>query len=538
MAGTLPAIHASAMMDDVLKTLQTQRNLLTPPTMSWHDPSSYPDAAKAAERIHRAIRDNEKIGIFGDYDCDGVTSVAQLARFFRRHGADPFLRLPHRMHDGYGLQEKHIAELMARNSTLLVTVDTGVAAHDAVDRANAAGIDVIILDHHHVASFPAAFCILHPARSSVPEPHPSAAGVVCTFLHALEGDDWPEREIDLALAMIGTVADLVPLTGVNRAIVRDGLAACAELPACPLRTLLERVSPTGNVTSGDIAFRVAPRINAAGRMADPQSALLALLEGGAHLDALEQLNIERQEQTTTCIAAAIAHISSLPALPPLLSCSDASFSHGIIGLVAGKLTERFGRPSMAVAIEGEICTASLRSPPCYHITEGLARGAHLLSSYGGHAQAAGCTFSLARFPAVQAHLAADIAERTADGSLVPAVSLDAELSPKAIDLSLCRALRALEPYGQGNREPVFLVRSVTLERMRRVGTDGRHLQAQVGGCKAIGFGLGEYAPEPGMAVDLACRIGIDTWNGTAVPQLFVQDIRVAEEIAKVVGGRL
>lgn len=502
----------------------------------WWNPSVFPDAHKAAERIRSAADRGEKIALFGDYDCDGVTSSAQMIRALRRRGIEPIVRLPHRVHDGYGMKPMHIDEFIAKNVTLIITVDTGVTAHEALEKASAAGIDVIVLDHHHLTEPPAAFAVIHPALApGFPEPHPSAAGVVFMFLHALENGMWVDRDTDLVLAMFGTVADLVPLRGGNRHLVQEGLQALGRLPPSPVRLLAEQVSGGKSLTSVDVAFRIAPRINAAGRMADPMIALNALLEGGTHIGDLETLNVLRQDQTARALDRALVdmpltHDGSLPAF---ISIASGDYPHGILGLLAGKLTEKHGRPSMAVHIDGDICTASLRSPAQYNIVEGLHRHAGMLMNFGGHAQAAGATFALDQYIPLVSALELDVQEHVAEDDLVPVLNVDAMLPAHVITRDFCTLLRGLEPFGQGNAEPLFFIRNLQLAQLRRVGSDLRHLQAMAGACKVIGFGLGEYAAQAMQPIDALCRVGIDTWNGRETPQLFLVDMRASNPVREV-----
>ncbi len=503
---------------------------------SYHDAHClFPDAIKAAKRVHKAIEGRETIGVFGDYDCDGITSAAQITRALRRRNTEPIVRLPHRVHDGYGLKPAHIEECAKAGITLLITVDTGISAHEAVDAANAKGIDVIILDHHHILTAPNAHAILHPALSPhFPHPHPSAAGVVFIFLHALENaDTWADRETDLALATIGTIADLVPLRGHNRSLVQAGLRAMQHLPLqSPLRLLIDQLSSGKPLTSSDIAFRIAPRINAAGRMADPMLALRALLEGGSLLHDLDTLNSIRQDETQRALEKALTELTpdKNGTLPAFLSIASASYPHGILGLLAGKLTEKFGRPSMVVHIAEDVCTASFRSPAAFNITEALQRNGEKLTSFGGHAQAAGATFKLDEYIALTEALERDVAKHLQPELLVPTLAVDAILPPSAVTHAFCNHLSSLEPYGMGNPEPLFLIENIQLQNMRRVGDEGRHLQATINNCKVIGFNLGNLMDDARAPVDVVCRVGMDSWNGRETPQLFLQDIRVAIKV--------
>ena len=497
-------------------------------TGNWYEPSAYPDAQKAAARTEQAIRDQENIAIFGDYDADGITATALLLRFFRRRGIEPLVRLPHRIADGYGIKPAHIKEFLDVDITLLFTVDTGIGAYDALAEAKANGVDVIVLDHHHVTTPPPAYAILHPSLApDFAGAHPSAAGVVFSFLHAMETEAWADRDTDTALAAIGTVADVVSLTGGNRRLVREGLAALARLTDTPLATLVSSVSKGLALTSTDIAFRIAPRINAAGRMANPTLALTALLEGGSALAELEKLNSERQLETQRCIDDALLSIDAQNP-PPFLFVASDMYPSGILGLIAGRLAERFGRPAMAAAIHGDTCTASLRSPACYNIIEGLARHAELFVTFGGHAQAAGATFQLSHLEEIRSVMSDDVATHVTAEELNPTMAIDAELPLPLITPRFSTSLSTLEPYGQGNIEPLFLSRGVTLTFPRTVGHDGKHLQAHAGHFKLIGFGMGEHLEHATKPLDIVYRLGIDSWNGKNAPQLFLQDLRISQ----------
>jgi single-stranded-DNA-specific exonuclease len=264
-------------------------------------------------------------------------------------------------------------------------------------------------------------------------------------------------------------------------------------------------------------------------MADPTLALKALLEGGPLIDDLDTLNTLRQEETQRALEHALTELipDTHGELPPFLTIASHRYPHGILGLLAGKLTEKYGRPSMAVHIAGEICTASLRSPPGYNIVEALRRVEPMLVSFGGHAQAGGATFMLDHYIKIGEALERDAATNIPETLRTPSLTIDAELSLEAVTTEFCRELQSLEPFGQGNPEPMFLLRDVQLENRRRVGSDGRHLQATIGHCKAIGFGLGGLMDSANQSLDLACRVGMDTWNGIVRPQVVIQDVRLA-----------
>lgn len=517
--------------------LRRLRGIVDTDAPPWKNTHLYPDMQRAIERVQRAIRTRETVAIFGDYDCDGVTSTAQLVRMFRRHGVEPLVRLPHRIHDGYGIQPQHCDAFAAQHVTLLLTADTGIAAHEAITAAQKKGIDVIILDHHHFHTVPDAYAIVHPALAPHhPLPYPSAAGVVHAFIHAFEGGNpWTDASIDLVLAALGTVADLVPLQGGNRHLVQAGLDAIYRLPQGPLQAFLERTCGDGTITSMDLGWKVAPRINAAGRMDDATEALTALLEGGSPLERLETLNNQRQQETLDAVEHAMLSLESELSLPSFICLASSAYGHGIIGLIAGKLTERYNRPTLAASIHGDTCTASLRSPPSYNVVEALERAKDLLTRFGGHAQAAGATFPLSAFIPLTTRLQQDATSHLGEVIPAPVLAIDGVLHPQAIDQTLHTFIQDLAPFGQGNPEPILMLSDVQLERVRRVGAQNNHLQARGHGLPLIGFGLGHLAEAvTHSVVDIACRIGMNTWNGKTEMQMQVVDIRQSSLVGSVV----
>jgi single-stranded-DNA-specific exonuclease len=538
----------------IIETLYTKRGLsdLTP----LLDASVFPDTPKAINRILQAIAHNERIKIFGDYDCDGITSTAQLVRFFERQDSNPLVRLPHRERDGYGLKEHIVHECIAQKIDLLLTVDTGISSTDHIAQLQKHGIDVIILDHHTPRKdLPPAYAILHPIYATQPiDPNPAAAGLVFSFLQKLEQEQWDDWETDIALACIGTVADLVELKGSNRTLVKEGTKVLSEMKSGVLVALMKqariprssdsKIAAVRNgdfrIASTDIAYRIAPRINAAGRMDDPCIALKALLEGGNVLRVLDQLNQDRQRLTEELFDDAYQSLgqrdgvrSSSPMkgpdpIPPFICLAQEKYSPGIVGLIAGRLTERFARPSLVANVKDEICTASVRSIPNFDVASALTSCRSLLLSFGGHPQAAGCTFEYRNLEKLQEELSTLVLENIPLSNLTPTVSIDGILNPEDITLNFCEDLNRLEPFGKGNPEPRFLIQDVKMQCARQVGSDGNHLQGRVGDIKSIGFGLGELCPHTSESLDLICHIGIDEWNGKREPQIFIEDIRLTE----------
>jgi len=523
---------------EALSLLREERAIVPGAALTLNHPNVFPDCKKAVERIERAIESGEKIALFGDYDCDGITAIAQLVRMFRRRGVEPYIRLPHRVNDGYGLHAGIVKEFSERGIGLVITADTGITATKEVAALQEQGIDVIITDHHHPQEeIPPAYAILHPLLSGrYALPHPSGAGVALQLIRAVEGSDWDGMATDWALASLGTVADLVELRGDNRTIVHHGLRALNTAPLeGGLRALVDHIQREAPLTSTDIGFRIAPRINAAGRMEDPMIALQALLEGGESLLKIEQLNVERQKQTAILVEEAL-QLFSVGTPPGFLFLADARYPHGLLGLIAGRLTEYYGKPSLVAAIDGETCTASLRSPAIYNVTAALERNAKHLERFGGHAQAAGCTFAVRELEALREGLQIDVAAHADPTQLVPTIHVDAIVDPESVTTDFCEELLSLEPFGQGNMEPRFLFPGLFATNTRAVG-GGAHLQLYAGGMKAIGFGLGRLENALDERIDVVARVGIDTWQGRNKPQLFIEDIRVAKSATSAVNGK-
>ena len=523
--------------NEIIEHLLKERSLGDAVPSALSDPFLFPEMHSAVARIKKAMEAKEIIGIFGDYDADGVTGAAQLVRYFRRHGVEPIVHLPHRAEEGYGLKEKSIDHVKSLGVSLLITVDTGVSAHKEIAYAKTLGIDVIVTDHHRVqGGRPDAFAVIHPI---VPEPgfpntHLSGSGVAFSLVRALEhGTVWKTIEQDVVLAMIGTVGDLVPLTGENRLLVIQGLKLAAKLPPSPLQEFIESVRTPGGFKTSDIAYRVVPRINAAGRMDHPDIALQAILEGGSALQKLHGLNSDRQDLVEK-LAKNAGEAADLTL--PFLVVVDERFTPGTVGLIASRLAETNGKPTLVAAVQngtshgGQVCVGSLRSAAGVDLFRCLEfpEVKELLLTYGGHAEAAGCTFDISKVELLKKVLAKSLKEQgIKPAMLLPTLALNGVLAEAFVGIHLARALAGLEPFGSGNEEPTFLLKNQSLDSLRTVGAENAHLQCRIGSVKSIGFGLGGLLEQlsSNQKVDVACRIGINSWNGKEEVQLFIEDIR-------------
>ncbi|HVX30246.1 MAG TPA: single-stranded-DNA-specific exonuclease RecJ, partial [Nitrolancea sp.] len=457
---------------------------LSPDLDRLANPFLLPDMQLAVQRIRDAIDAGQVIGIFGDYDADGVTSTAVLTRALALLDANVRTYLPHRIHDGYGLNRGAIDRMVADGVSLLVALDCGTSDFDEIVYAQSHGLRTVVVDHHHIqpgqAPLPdTAFVSAQRADSTFPFNELAAVGVTYYLVRALLGD--ARAATFLPLVALGTVADVVPLAGENRTLVQHGLRRFARDGVLGLRCLADEAGiDAANVSSYHCGFVLGPRINAAGRMAEPDIALELLLTDdrvrAAELaQQLGKLNATRQQQVRAMLAAAEDAVLRDGGEQPFLMVGGSGWSPGLVGLVAGRLTERFYRPSLALSIGEEISRGSARSIEAFNIVEALDQCRDLLLEHGGHSQAAGLSVRTSDIPRLEARLVELAREAFGDEAPRMPVVIDAELHGRELSLKTAQLLTLLEPYGAGNPEPRFLLRSVMVRSPRRT-RDGRHLQ--------------------------------------------------------------
>ena len=500
-----------------------------------HDVALFAGLPDAVALILRHVRDGSHITIHGDYDADGITSTAILLRALHALGAKVDHLLPSREADGYGVTLATIERLVARGTRLLITVDCGITAVEEVAAARAAGLDVVVTDHHQPRAdgvLPDA-PLVHPGVCGYPCVDLCAAGVAYKLagaLHAASGGDPRAADADLDLVALATVADCVPLQGENRRLVRAGLRALAATTKPGLRALMRvaQVDPTA-VDATDIGFRLAPRINAAGRVARPDAALELLLTSDADraatvADELDRLNADRRHTETRILFDAERQVAELGERPAYVLWGE-EWHAGVIGIVASRLAERHGRPVLMVALKDGEGTGSGRSIPAFDLLAGLdACAAHLLR-HGGHRAAAGCTVAAAALPALRAAFEAHAAAVLRPEDLVPVARVDAVVSGDELGLELAEELAGLAPFGIGNPEPVLLVPAAKLVDPRPMG-EGRHLRFTVesGGvrARAVAFGRSSLPEDHDVAVDATFGLEVNSYNGAVEPRLLLR----------------
>ncbi|HEX7101013.1 MAG TPA: single-stranded-DNA-specific exonuclease RecJ [Nitrolancea sp.] len=515
---------------------------LTPELKHLSDPYLLPDMRLAVQRITDAIAADQLIGIFGDYDVDGVTSTATLARAITMLGGQVHTYLPHRINDGYGLNRGAIDRMVADGVSLLVALDCGTSDVDEIVYAQAHGLNTVVVDHHHIkpghASLPnTAFVSAQRADSVFPFSGLAAVGVTYYLVRALLGDE--RAATFLPLVALGTVADVVPLIGENRTLVQHGLRRFSRDGVVGLQSLAREAGiDASSVSSYHCGYILGPRINAAGRIAEPDIALELLLtddrQRAAELaDQLGKLNSARQQRVRSMLAQAEEAVLREGDALPFLMVGGSDWSPGMVGLVAGRLTERFYRPSLALSVGDEISRGSARSIAEFNIVEALDKCSDLLLEHGGHSQAAGLSIKTSDIPLLEARLIGLAGE--AFGNELPRmpVTIDAELHGRELSLETAQLLTLLEPFGAGNPEPRFLLRSVMVRSPRRT-RDGKHLQLDLEtleGTVARAIFFDGAAALPALMTrgpfDLLLQLKLDRWKGRTKLGVEVLDFRPA-----------
>lgn len=511
------------------------------PELLLRDPMSIMDMDKAVGRVRNAIDKKERICIFGDYDADGVTSTAMLYLFLREEGADVRFILPHREEDGYGLSDESVQKMAGQGTDLVITVDNGIAAHREVKLGNSLGMDFVITDHHIPGQeLPDAVAVVDPHRpdcgSGLTEL--SGAGVALCLVCGLQGGDWSRvlpRFSDLAA--LGTIADVMPLTGMNRAIVQSGLSKCKENPNPGLKALMEESGmKMETMTAGSVSFGLAPRINAAGRLESAmRSAQLLIGEDAAQNTELAQklclFNADRQQQEQKIVLEIDKMILKDKGIlgNRVLVFSGENWSQGVIGIAASRVMEKYGRPTILFSRAGQEGRGSGRSREGFHLFEALQSCGSLLRRFGGHELAAGCTIDLDKIDLFR--LAINEYALNEMGTLpVSVLSIDVELNAEELTARQIKELKLLEPYGVGNPQPLFLLKNVTIASLQEL-SGGKYTKLLLNQ-NGIQFSALDFSGSPddvwyrtGDVADLVLTAEASLFRGKEQLSLFIRDIR-------------
>lgn len=516
------------------------RIFITPTRDDFHNPFLFKGMDIAVDRIIKAINNKEKILIYGDYDVDGITSTTVLKKYLMDRGISVDTYIPNRLHEGYGLNKKAIDTIKERNIDLIITVDCGISAIEEVDYAVRLGMDIIVTDHHEVGEkLPNALAVIDAKRKDNTYPFRSLAGVGVVFklIQALsiKLEIKPEEYLKyLDLVCVGTISDIVPLEGENRTIAKLGLMLIKVTRILGLRELIKS-SGYKEIDSNTISFGVAPRINACGRMGHEEEALKLFLaedlESATKITKeLNEYNTLRQSTEKAIYEEAVQQIEKnhLDANNSIV-LGGKGWHHGVIGIVSSKVTDKYYKPSILLSFEDNIAKGSGRSVPGFDLYEGLAKCEDLLEKYGGHSMAVGLTLKKENLENFKERFE-QIAKEKNIKELVPIIYIDDELKLKDINMDLVKSISILEPFGEANKVPLFLIRNLKIDSIRAL-SEGRHLKLTLRDenfvINAIGFELGYLAEEYriGDRIDVVGTLEINSFNGFSSIQINMKDIR-------------
>ena len=505
------------------------------------NPFLLPGMHQAVARIYQALLSGENIAIYGDFDVDGITGTALLAQGLSILGGKTLPYIPHRLTEGYGLKIAALENLHRQGVSLVITVDCGITALSQVKKAKRMGLDIIITDHHTpLEEIPPAIATVNPKllTSNYPFLELAGVGVALKLLQALFQGIGKEKQLDelLDLVALGTVADMMPLLGENRYLVKQGLKLINAAPRLGIREMMTQAGLSiGSLDAETISWVIAPRLNAAGRLAHALSSYKLLMTDSpqeAHQLTvwLEEKNAERQRLTTKALAKAREQVLA-QGISPLLVASDSDYPAGIMGLVAGKLSEEFYRPAIVIRTGEQVSSGSCRSIPEFNIILALNQCSSLLSRFGGHSQAAGFALPTRNLAGLHQCLSQLAASQLAGVDLRPHLDIDAELSLPDLTGNTFQAIQQLAPFGQGNPEPTFLSHRVEIVDCHPMGSNEEHLRMKLkqGGTiwDGVAFGLGNYLAEVSSPLDIVYNLEVDRWGGEERLRLNILDFAPA-----------
>lgn len=526
----------------VNKNLEGKKDIdkfLNPTRNDFYDPYLMPDMEIAINRIIEAIEKREKIIIYGDYDVDGITSITVLKKFLLERGAIVDDYIPNRLDEGYGLNKKAIKKIVEEKYTLMITVDCGISGIDEVEYANSLGLETIITDHHEQAEkLPRALAVVDAKRKDNKYPFNQLAGVGVVF-KLIQGIgiklNLEEKEYlkFLDLVCVGTISDIVPLVDENRVIAKLGLKLVKVTKNIGLKTLLNSIGYK-NIDSTCVSFGLAPRINACGRMGHQEEALKLFLtedpnEAGRIANKLNEYNRERQEKEKKIFTEALEMIKNDKNDKPCIILAGENWHHGVIGIVASKVTEMYFKPSILICLEDDEGKGSGRSIPGFDLHEALSKCDKYIKKFGGHSMAIGITIKKDEFSKFKEQFEEYASSCNID-KIVPVIHIDEEVSLRNINKEVVKELSLLEPFGEGNKMPLFLYKNLKIHSIRAL-SEGKHLKLTLKDdnymIDAIGFNMGELANEYliGNKVDIVGTLEINNFNNNDNIQINLKDIR-------------
>ncbi len=535
----VPELLATVLVNRGIVDDEEIRVFLNPTRSDFHDPYLMPDMEIAVERIIKAIDNQEKVIIYGDYDVDGITSITVLKKFLKTCGLEADYYIPNRLSEGYGLNRAAIDYIKEKEYTLIITVDCGISGIEEIEYANSLGIETIVTDHHEpMEVLPPAVAIVDLKRKdndTYPFKSLAGCGVVFKLTQALGmrlGIDEKEYLKYLDIVCVGTISDIVPLVDENRVIAKLGLKL-VEVTRNPGLKALLNASGYKVVNSNTISFGIAPRINACGRMGYEEEALKLfltenLVQASEITERLNKYNRDRQEIEKNIYDEAIKMMEKEDSNAQSIVLGSNNWHHGVIGIVSSKITEMYFKPSILICFEGEDGKGSGRSIPGFDLHEALAETAKYLEKYGGHEMAVGLSLKKNNFNRFKEAFEKYVEEKDITG-IVPIIEIDKQISLKDIDSNTVKQLDLLEPFGEANRRPVFVYKNLKIDSIRAL-SDGKHLKMTLKDgntiVNAIGFNMGQLSKEYmiGDRIDVVGTLEINAYNGREMVQINVKDI--------------
>lgn len=515
------------------------REFLNPTRDDFHDPFLMPDMEKAVERILIAIQNKEKIIIYGDYDVDGITSVTVLKKFLEEQGLKTGEYIPNRLNEGYGLNKEAVKNISEQGYTLIITVDCGISCIEEIEYAKELGMEVIVTDHHEPGEIiPDCLAVVDAKRKDNKYPFNQLAGVGVVFKLIqsislklnLEAKEYLKY---LDIVCVGTISDIVPLIDENRVITKLGLKLVEKTRNIGLKTLLESTGYK-EINSTTISFGIAPRINACGRMGEEKEALELFLtnniqEAKQISERLNQYNIERQETEKQIFKQAIQEIEEENKDVPCIILGKEGWHHGIIGIVASKVTDIYFKPSILICFEGEEGKGSGRSIPGFDLHDAVTNCNTYVEKFGGHSMAIGINVKKENFEKFKKEFE-EYVQNSHINDIIPIIKIDKEIDLRKINIQDIRDLKLLEPYGEANKMPLFLIKNMKIQSIRTL-SEGKHIKLKLGIdnyiADAIGFNMGNIAEQYliGDRVDVVGSLEINDFGDNENIQINLKDIR-------------
>lgn len=530
---------ANILANKGLKDSHEIEVFLYPRRSDFHDPFLMPDMHQAVDRIVKAINNKEKIAIYGDYDVDGITSSTVLKRFLKERGLEAEVYIPNRLHEGYGLNENAIKTLAESKNTLIITVDCGITGIKEVELAKTLGIDTVVTDHHEpTEELPKAVAVVDAKRKDSKYPFNGLAGVGVAFklIQAISiklGLAEEEYLKYLDIVCVGTISDIVPLVDENRTISKLGLRLVKQTRNVGLKVLLNSIGYQ-KIDSNTISFGVAPRINACGRMGHEKEALELFLtnsieEAEAITERLNNYNLERQEIEKRIFDEAQEMMEDPEEQKlPCIILGKENWHHGVIGIVSSKITDMYSKPSILLCFEDDIAKGSGRSLQGFDLHEALENCKENIKQFGGHSMAVGLTIDKNNFENFKKELE-EYANKMDVASIVPVLKIDEKVQLQDINIRDIKDLELLEPFGEGNKMPLFQISNVKIYSIRAL-SEGKHLKLALRDgntiTNAIGFNLGNLAEEYciGDKINVAGFLEINKYNGVESVQINIKDV--------------